>query len=165
VADGPWYDLSSCWFNGFYTRTLPSHSSEMTAAHLHQNVVNTLAAHRNPRITLPQKQKLAAVIHLCGLKRGEAFVTRGFRVTPGERCGTHNLQQYLTKIELMRKRFARLRKNNRFVSRCERGPRKVVGAGLKPAPTGCFEMNLAVVSARMFCRAAYAASADLFLEI
>ena len=32
VTDGPWYDLRSCWFNSFYTRTLPSHSSEMTAA-------------------------------------------------------------------------------------------------------------------------------------
>jgi hypothetical protein len=37
VTDGPWYDLSSCWFNGFYTRTVPSHSSEMTAAHLHRS--------------------------------------------------------------------------------------------------------------------------------
>ena len=33
MTDGPWYDLRSCWFNSFYTRTLPSHSSEMTAAY------------------------------------------------------------------------------------------------------------------------------------
>jgi hypothetical protein len=112
VTDGPWHDLGSCWFNGFYIRTLPSHSSEMTAAYLHQTVVNILAAHRTARATLAQKQKLAAVIHLCGLKRGEAFVTRDFRVAPGERCGTHSLQQYLTQIDLMRKRFARLRESN-----------------------------------------------------
>ena len=43
VTDGPWYDLRSCWFNSFYTRTLPSHSSEMTAAYLHRSVVDTLA--------------------------------------------------------------------------------------------------------------------------
>jgi hypothetical protein len=109
VTDGPWYDLSSCWFNGFYTRTVASHSSEMTAAHLHRSVVNALAARGNAKVTLAQKQKLAAVIHLCGLKRGQAFVTRGFRVAPGERCGTHSMQQYLTKIDLMSKRFARLR--------------------------------------------------------
>ena len=109
VSDGPWYDLGSCWFNRFYIRTLPSHSSEMTAAYLHRRVVNALAASRNARVTVPQKQKLAAVIHLCGVKRGEAFVTRGFRLTPGERCGTHSLRQYLSQIDVMKKQFARLR--------------------------------------------------------
>src|SRR5882724_9810352 len=109
VIDGPWYDFRSCWFNSFYTRTLPSHSSEMTAAYLHRSVVNTLAVRPTARVSLAQQQKLAAVIHLCGLKRGEAFVTRGFRATAGERCGTHSLQRYLIKVDLMKKRFARLR--------------------------------------------------------
>ena len=108
VIDGPWYDLRSCWFNSFYTRTLPSHSIEMTAAYLHRSVVDTLAAHRTPKVSLAQQQRLAAVIHLCGLKRGETFVTRGFRPTPGERCGTHSLQRYLNQVDLMKKRFARL---------------------------------------------------------
>jgi hypothetical protein len=112
VADGPWYDLNSCWFNTFYTRTLPSHSSEMTAAYLHRSVVNALAAHRSTKVTTAQKQKLAAVIHLCGFNRGKTFVARGFRVAPGERCGTHSLQQYLTKNDLMSKRFARLKESN-----------------------------------------------------
>jgi len=109
VIDGPWYDLRSCWFNSFYTRTIPSHSIEMTSAHLHRSVVDTLAAHRVAKVSLVQQQRLAAVIHLCGLKRGETFVTQGFRATAGDRCGTHSLQRYLTNIELMRKRFARLR--------------------------------------------------------
>jgi hypothetical protein len=108
VTDGPWYDLRSCWFNSFYTRTLPSHSIEMTAAYLHRSVVNTLTV-RAARVSLAQQQKLAAVIHLCGLKRGETFATRGFRATAGERCGTHSLQRYLIKVDLMKKRFARLR--------------------------------------------------------
>jgi hypothetical protein len=110
VIDGPWYDLRSCWFNSLYTRTLPSHSSEMTAGYLHQNVVNTLAKRPPARISLVQQQKLAAVIHLCGLKRGETFVKRGFRATASERCGTHSLQRYLIKVDLMKTRFARLRK-------------------------------------------------------
>ena len=109
VIDGPWYDLRSCWFTSFYTRTLASHSSEMTAAYLHRSVINTLAAHRTPKIGLAQQQRLAAVIHLCGLKRGETFVMQGFRATAGERCGTHSLQRYLNKVELMKKQFARLR--------------------------------------------------------
>jgi hypothetical protein len=112
VSDGPWYDLNSCWFNGFYTRTLPSHSSEMTAAYLHQNVIKALAAHRSTKVTTAQKQKVAAVIHLCGFNRGKTFVARGFRVAPGERCGTHSLQQYLTKIDRMSKRFARLKESS-----------------------------------------------------
>jgi hypothetical protein len=83
----------------------------MTAAYLHSRVVNTLAAHRAAKVRLAQKQNLAAVIHLCGSKRGETFAMRGFRVTPGEHCGTHNLGQYLTQVDLMRKRFARLRES------------------------------------------------------
>jgi hypothetical protein len=81
----------------------------MTAAYLHRSVVNTLAGRPTARVSLIQQQKLAAVIHLCGLKRGETFLTQGFRATAGERCGTHSLQRYLNQVDLMRKRFARLR--------------------------------------------------------
>jgi len=111
VTVGPWHDLSSCWFNSLYARTLPSHAIEMTAAYLHQRVVDTLAARPAAKASPAQKQKLAAVIHLCGLKRGETFAARGFRVTPGELCGTHSLQRYLTQIDLMKKRFALLAGN------------------------------------------------------
>ena len=103
---------AACWFNGFYTRTLPSHAVELTAAYLHQSVVDTLAARRAVKVSPGQKQKLAAVIHLCGLKRGETFTARGFRAAPGELCGTHSLQRYLSQIEAMKKRFARLADNN-----------------------------------------------------
>jgi len=89
------------------------HAVELTAAYLHQRVVDTLAARRAIKASPIQKQQLAAVIHLCGLKRGETFAARGFRAAPGELCGTHSLQRYLTKIELMKKRFARLAENNR----------------------------------------------------
>jgi hypothetical protein len=108
---GPWHDLSSCWFNSLYARILPTHAAEMTAAYLHQSVVDILAARRAAKVTLAQKQKLAAVIHLCGSKRGESFAARGFRVAPGERCGTHSLQGYLNQIDLMKKRFAQLAGN------------------------------------------------------
>jgi hypothetical protein len=81
----------------------------MTSAHLHRSVVDTLAANRIAKVSLVQQQKLAAVIHLCGLKRGVTFATQGFRATAGERCGTHSLERYLIKVELMKRRFARLR--------------------------------------------------------
>jgi hypothetical protein len=108
VTEGPWHDPRSCWFNAFYTRTLPSHAVEMTAAYLHRSVADTLAARPTAKASRAQKQKLAAVIHLCGLKRAETLVARGFRVTQDERCGTHSLQRYLTQIDGMKKRFARL---------------------------------------------------------
>ena len=112
VSDGPWYDPSTCWFNRFYFRTLPSHAIEMTAAYLHRGVLETLAPLRAANTTLAQKQKLAAVIHLCGLKRGEIFAAHGFRLAPAERCGSHSLRRYLIKVDRMQKRFAQLRKNS-----------------------------------------------------
>ena len=106
--EGPWNDPSSCWFNSLYARTLPSHAAEMTAAYLHKSVVDILAARGAAKVSLGEKQKLAAVIHLCGSKRGESFAARGFRVTAGELCGSHSLQLYLTRIDVMKKRFANL---------------------------------------------------------
>ncbi len=111
VTEGPWHDLRSCWFNSLYTRIIPSHATEMTAAYLHHSVVDTLAAHRSARVSLAQKQKLAAVIHLCGVKRGEVFVRRGFQVARGEHCGTQSLRRYLNQVDLMRQRFVRLRRD------------------------------------------------------
>lgn len=108
AAEGPWHDLRSCWFNRLYLRTLPSHATELTAAYLHSGVLRALGT-RPATLTRSQQQNLAAVIHLCGLSRGKAFVRRGFRARPGERCGTHDLKAYLTKVDAMRKRFVRLK--------------------------------------------------------
>ncbi len=109
ASDGPWYDLRSCWFNSLYARTLPSHAAELTSAYLHRGVVDLIVASGAKKANLTQQQKLAAVIHLCGFSRGKGFVARGFRLTPGERCGTHSLRRYLSQVELMKKRFAQLR--------------------------------------------------------
>lgn len=110
ITDGPWYDLDSCWFNSFYTRTFPSHATEMAAAYLHQSVVDALAVRPKANVTSAQKEKLATVIHLCGPKRGETFVKRRFRALAREKCGTQSLRRYLIKVDRMKQRFARLRK-------------------------------------------------------
>ena len=47
VEEGPWYDFKSCWLNELYTRTVPSHAVEMTAAYLDRGVTELLA--RYPR--------------------------------------------------------------------------------------------------------------------
>jgi len=108
-TSGPWYDLHSCWFNSLYTRTIPSHAIELTAAYLHQSVHEALTQLPRAEVINAQKHKLAAVIHLCGAARGKAFVKRGLRVLSGERCGSHSLSGYLSQVERMTKRFARLR--------------------------------------------------------
>src|SRR5882672_1803040 len=77
AEDGPWHDLKSCWFNFLYTRVIPSHAVEMTAALLDRSVTSTMARQRIAAATLQQKQDLAAVIHLCGAGPGDAYARRG----------------------------------------------------------------------------------------
>ncbi|MGH7268741.1 MAG: lytic transglycosylase domain-containing protein [Candidatus Rokuibacteriota bacterium] len=106
VRDGPWHDWRSCWFNSLYTRVVPSHAVELTSAHLHQSVVDLLARRPGARATLEQKQTLAAVVHLCGRQRGEAFVRQGFHVRRGERCGSHDLRAHVAAVRRLKARFA-----------------------------------------------------------
>jgi hypothetical protein len=108
VEDGPWHDLGSCWFNGLYVRVVPSHAIELTAAYLDRRVAATLARSRIATATLPQKQDLAAVIHLCGAGAGDAYARRGLRATAGQRCGDHDLRHYLARLNAMKRAFARI---------------------------------------------------------
>jgi hypothetical protein len=108
VEDGPWHDLRSCWFNGLYTRVVPSHAVELSAALLDARVAGTLARQRITGATLQQKQDLAAVIHLCGPGPGSAYARRGFRLTAGQRCGDHDVRRYLAEINALKRVFARL---------------------------------------------------------
>ncbi|MGH7277462.1 MAG: lytic transglycosylase domain-containing protein, partial [Candidatus Rokuibacteriota bacterium] len=97
VEDGPWHDVRSCWFNALYTRVVPGHAVELTAALLDRRVTRTLERRRIVTATLQQKHDLAAVIHLCGARPGDAYARRGFRLTAGQRCGDHDVSDYLAK--------------------------------------------------------------------
>ncbi|PYN21130.1 MAG: transglycosylase [Candidatus Rokuibacteriota bacterium] len=108
VEDGPWHEWRSCWFNGVYTRVVPSHAVEMTAALLDRSVATTMGRQRIPAATLQQKQDLAAIIHLCGGGPGDGFARRGFRLTAGQRCGDHDVRGYLAQINAMKRQFVRL---------------------------------------------------------
>ncbi len=108
IEEGPWHDMHSCWFNSFYTRIFPTHAIEMTSALLDRNVGRTLKRQRITLATLPQKQNLAAIIHLCGPRVGDTYVRRGFKVTNRQRCGAHSVSNYLAKVNAMKKKFARL---------------------------------------------------------
>jgi hypothetical protein len=107
ARDGPWYDPSSCWFNALYFRTSAGDSIEMTAARMHV-IVAELAARRPRPPSASDLAGLAAVVHLCGRERGEAFAARGFRLAPGERCGDHDAREYVERIRALAVVFARL---------------------------------------------------------
>jgi hypothetical protein len=108
IDDGPWHDVRSCWFNGLYTRVIPTHAVEMTSALLDRQVANILARRRMTQAMLWQKQDLAAVIHLCGAGAGDTYAKRGFRLTSGQRCGDHDVRSYLARIHASRSEFLRL---------------------------------------------------------
>ncbi len=107
VEDGLWHDLQSCWFNSLYTRVVPSHAIELTAALLDRRVTQTLGPQRIGAVTLQRKQDLAAVIHLCGAGAGRAYAARGLRLAPNQRCGDHNISDYLARINALKHGFAK----------------------------------------------------------
>ncbi len=108
AEDGPWNSWRSCWFNSLYARVLPAHAVELTSAYLDRSVEITLARHRMTAATLPQQQKLATVVHLCGAAAGDDYARRGFRLMGGQRCGDHEVRVYLAHINTMRGVFDRL---------------------------------------------------------
>ena len=108
VEDGPWHDPRSCWFNTLYTRVVPGHAVEMTAALLDRTVARTLGSNRIATASLQQRQDLAAVIHLCGGGAGNAYARRAFQLRQGQRCGDHDARRYLTEVNAVKLQFARL---------------------------------------------------------
>jgi hypothetical protein len=108
VEEGPWYDFKSCWLNELYTRTVPSHAVEMTAAYLDRGVTQLLGRHPARQATLEQKQTIATLMHLCGAGAAAGYVRRGLALAPGQRCGTHDARGYLVRVTGMQRRFKAL---------------------------------------------------------
>lgn len=108
TEEGPWTDWDSCWFNWAYFRVVPSHAVELTSAYLDRGVSDALRRHRIRSATLRQKQNLATLMHLCGVGAGNLYARRRFHLAPGQRCGDHSAAGYLSKVESMRRVFARL---------------------------------------------------------
>jgi hypothetical protein len=108
VDDGSWRDPHSCWFNAFYTRVVPAHAVEMTAALLDRTVARILARRRMTTASLQQRQNLAAIVHLCGDGAGDEYARRGFRFRTGERCGDHDPRRYLAQVNALKRQFVRL---------------------------------------------------------
>jgi hypothetical protein len=110
VEDGPWNDWRSCWLNRFYTRVIPSHAVELTAAYLDRSIAGILALHPTRSVTLEREQELAALIHLCGAGAADLYVRHGMRLVEGQRCGDHPAQEYVSRVDQARRVFQALEK-------------------------------------------------------
>ncbi|MCG8337840.1 MAG: lytic transglycosylase domain-containing protein [Proteobacteria bacterium] len=95
----PFPDLSGCWFNGLYSRFWPSHAIEMTSARLHYYINRILKKNGLEKTSLRRKHQLAAIIHLCGVSKGEQFARTGFNFDRLPKCGSHGTQNYFRRIE------------------------------------------------------------------
>ena len=105
VEEGPWYAWRSCWLNELYFRVLPSHAIELTSAFLDRSVSSTLARRGISGASRAQKQRLAALIHLCGPAAGDRYARRGFAM--GDlRCGDHSARSYVARVERFQRVFA-----------------------------------------------------------
>ena len=100
--------VTDCWFAGLYSRVLPSHAIELAAVSLDRKVAAILAQRPGVAATAQQTQDLAALIHLCGAGPAKAFVRRGFRLLPGQRCGAHDAARYLASVNAMTHQFQHL---------------------------------------------------------
>ncbi len=108
VEQGRWNDPQSCWFNSLYSRMLPAHAVELTAADLDRGVALILARQHIAHASLDHRQSLATLIHLCGAGAGDVYARRGFRLSEGQRCGDHRVGDYLARVRAMRLDFDRL---------------------------------------------------------
>jgi hypothetical protein len=99
--------VEGCWFNGLYTRIMPSHAVELTAVSLDRGVAAILASRPKAAPSKRQKEELATIIHLCGPTAARAFARRGFAAEAGERCGDHDVASYLAKVAAMKRAFLR----------------------------------------------------------
>jgi hypothetical protein len=106
VKDGPWHAWRSCWLNVLYSRVVPSHAVEMTAAYLDRQVTRILARSNRTDASMQQRQNLAAVVHLCGAGAGNAYARGGFALRTGQRCGDHVVADYIAKVNRAAATFA-----------------------------------------------------------
>ena len=98
----------SCDRDGGTSRLLPDQAIDLAAIYLDRGVAAVLGPQRGRLATPLQKREVAALTHLCGAGPARAFVRRGFRLEPGERCGDHDPAEYLARIDSLARHFARL---------------------------------------------------------
>jgi hypothetical protein len=113
VEQAAWNDWHACWFNAFYTRIVPAHAVELTAAYLDRAVTALLVRHHVHNASPGVHRVLAEVIHLCGAGTADLFVRRGFRFAAEQYCGDQLARAYVDRVETMRDIFIRLAARDR----------------------------------------------------
>jgi hypothetical protein len=108
VADGPWNDWRSCWFNALYARVVPGDAIELASAYLDHSVATILDRRHLGPVPLARKQELATVIHLCGAGAGDEFARRGLLLGEGQHCGDEDVHRYIARVQAMKAAFDRL---------------------------------------------------------
>src|SRR5215831_2636007 len=97
-----------CRFGWLYIRVLPSHAIELAAVYLDRNLVFFIGTAPSEKPSAEHKRELASMVHLCGAGAAKSFAQRGFRVAVGERCGDHDVANYLARVKAMEREFLRL---------------------------------------------------------
>jgi hypothetical protein len=135
IEEGPWHAWRSCWLNELYSRVVPSHAIELTAAFLDRAVSSTLARHRVHDATRAQKQRLAALIHLCGTGSGHRQLRRGLELASAVRCGDHDARAYVARVEAMTAVFAELAASEPQPAGLELNPSTPSSPSAPPSPS------------------------------
>jgi hypothetical protein len=97
---------TGCGF-GPWIRAFPSHAIELASVYLDRNVAAVLAR-AEMAASPPQKQDLAAFIHLCGAGPATAYARRKFHMIADERCGDHSVAAYVARVDALKRQFQRL---------------------------------------------------------
>jgi len=87
------------------SRLIPSDGIELAAIYLDRGVARALGPAGAAGVPAERRAELAALVHLCGPGPAGAFVRRGFRLAPGERCGDHDPAAYLAQVRSLERRF------------------------------------------------------------
>jgi hypothetical protein len=95
-----------CRDGGCSSRLEPAQAIEMTSGFLHYHVARLVARSGRP-VALRDRQKLAAVIHLCGPEKGASLVDSGFDPDALGSCGDQPVGPYVRRVMAYAALFAR----------------------------------------------------------
>lgn len=98
-----------CFGNIFYSRLIPSHAIEMTAARLHYYTREILGRMANT-LDRPSQQAVAISIHLCGVERARVLTRNHSTYNKSVTCGDHNLRRYIEKVRHLQRQFVAIAK-------------------------------------------------------
>ena len=96
-----------CRLGWLYIRILPS-QIKLTAVYLARNLERIFAGRPTAKPSAEHKRELALMVHLCRAGAAKSFAQRGFRLAVGERCGDHDVANYLARVKAVEREFLRL---------------------------------------------------------